>query len=201
MNSLNTFIVRCAEALMGTRRLLQRLGASVLAGCAVLAMGGCARDKAADLASPTGPAPAAAHKPPPVSQGSLARALGEQPVSHAALKLAAPERPRNWDDARQQAAHRLVAANPGLTYTGKPPDILLAIPVLTVELHADGSVRQIKVMRYPSQARDTVNMAVAAVRRAAPFGDVSRLPKPWRFNETFLFNAERKFKPLTLDRV
>ncbi|CAN6484350.1 unnamed protein product [Victoria cruziana] len=41
-------------------------------------------------------------------------------------------------------------------------------------------------MRYPKQARDTVDIAMQAIRRAAPFGDVSRLPKPWQFNETFL---------------
>jgi hypothetical protein len=29
---------------------------------------------------------------------------------------------------------------------------------------------------------------------------VSRLPKPWKFNETFLFNDQRKFKPMTLDQ-
>jgi len=82
----------------------------------------------------------------------------------------------------------------------KPPDILLAIPVLSVELNADGSIRHIAVMRYPSQARETVDMAMASVRRAAPFGDVSRLPKPWKFNETFLFNDDKKFKPMTLDQ-
>jgi len=37
--------------------------------------------------------------------------------------------------------------------------------------------------------------------RAAPFGDVSALPKPWKFTETFLFNKERKFKPMTLDQL
>ena len=42
-------------------------------------------------------------------------------------------------------------------------------------------------------------MAVAAVRRAAPFGDVSRLPKPWKFVEVFLFDDDRRFKPRTLD--
>ena len=94
----------------------------------------------------------------------------------------------------------MVAASPEGTYSGKPPDILLAIPVLTIELNGDGTVRNISVMRYPSQARDTVNMAIAAVHRAAPFGNVSRLPKPWKFNETFLFNAQRKFKPMTLDQ-
>ena len=72
--------------------------------------------------------------------------------------------------------------------------------MLTIELNADGSVRRIEVMRYPSQARDTVQLAMQAVRRAAPFGNVSKLPRPWRFNETFLFNEQRQFKPMTLDR-
>ena len=33
------------------------------------------------------------------------------------------------------------------------------------------------------------------MRRAAPFGDVSRLPRPWRFVEVFLFDDEHRFKP------
>lgn len=117
-----------------------------------------------------------------------------------ARALGAPSPSRSMAEVRLQAARRLVAANPQGTYTGKPPDILLAIPVLTIELNADGSIRRIEVMRYPRQAKDTVDTAIAAVRRAAPFGDVSRLPKPWKFNETFLFNDQRKFKPMTLDR-
>jgi hypothetical protein len=79
------------------------------------------------------------------------------------------------------------------------PDILLAIPVLEMELNADGSIRRIDVLRRPGQAPETLQLAMDAVRRAAPFGDVSRLPKPWKFSETFLFNDERKFKPRTLD--
>lgn len=111
-----------------------------------------------------------------------------------------PARPaRNWPEFRVQAARRMVAANPQLTYTGEVPDILLAIPVLTVELNADGSVRRIEVMRHPKQAKDTTQLAIDAVRRAAPYGDVSRLPKPWRFNETFLFDDDRRFKPRSLD--
>jgi len=106
---------------------------------------------------------------------------------------------RNWSDLRVQAARRLVAANPDGTYTGAVPDVLLAIPVLEIELNADGSVRRIDVLRRPGQAPETLQLAMEAVRRAAPFGDVSRLPKPWRFSETFLFNDERKFKPRTLD--
>ena len=98
-----------------------------------------------------------------------------------------------------QAARRMVAANPSGTYTGNVPDVLLAIPVLEIELNGDGSVRRIDVLRKPGQAPETLQMAIDAVRRAAPFGDVSRLPRPWRFAETFLFNDQRQFKPRTLD--
>jgi hypothetical protein len=117
-----------------------------------------------------------------------------------AVALPPPGAVRNWNEVRLQAAKRMVAANPQTTYTGEVPEPLLAIPVLEIELHADGSVRRIEVMRKPSQALDTVKLATDAVHRAAPFGDVSRLPKPWRFTETFLFSDDRKFKPRTLDQ-
>ena len=113
--------------------------------------------------------------------------------------LPAPATMQSWDAVRWQAAQRLVAANPAGTYSGSPPEPLLAIPVLAVELNGDGSIRRIETLRSPSQAGDTTQLAIDALHRAAPFGDVSRLPKPWRFVETFLFNDERKFKPRTLD--
>jgi hypothetical protein len=95
----------------------------------------------------------------------------------------------------------MVAANPDGTFTGKPQQMLLAIPVLEVELNADGSIKKIDIMRRPSQAHETIQMAIDAVKRAAPFGDVSRLPKPWKFSETFLFNDDKRFKPRTLDAL
>jgi hypothetical protein len=113
--------------------------------------------------------------------------------------LPPPRGVRNWTEVRQQAAERIVAANPGTTYTGGVPDPLLAIPVLEIELNADGSIRRIEVLREPRQAKETLQIAVDAVRRAAPFGDVSRLPRPWKFVETFLFDDSRKFKPRTLE--
>ncbi|HWH73465.1 MAG TPA: hypothetical protein VNV16_04295, partial [Methylibium sp.] len=128
------------------------------------------------------PAPAPAARPPA-----------------AAPALPAAERPRSMDELRQHAARRIVAANPDLTYAGVPQNVLLAVPVLEVELHADGSIRRIEVLRHPRQARDTTQIAIDAVRRAAPFGDVSRLPRPWTFTETFLFNDDRRFKPRTLN--
>jgi hypothetical protein len=137
---------------------------------------------------------------PPSPGLAATKPAAGKPSARSAVALPAPAAPRSWSDARLQAAHRLIAANPDIVYTSKPPDILLAIPVMTIELNGDGSVRHIDVMRYPGQARDTVEVAMMAIRRAAPFGDVSRLPKPWKFNETFLFNDERKFKPMTLDQ-
>jgi hypothetical protein len=106
---------------------------------------------------------------------------------------------RNWNEFQRMAANRLVQANPGGTYLGTPPEPLLAIPVLEIELNGNGTVRRINVMRQPSQAHDTVQMAMDAVQRAAPFGDVSHLPRPWRFTEVFLFDDNRRFKPRTLD--
>ena len=120
-------------------------------------------------------------------------------VAREPSKLAAPRAVRNWDEVRRQAAERMVAANPDITYTGKVPDPLLAIPVLEIELNADGSIRKIEILRPPRQAKDTLQIAADAVRRAAPYGDVSKLKKPWVFVETFLFNDQRKFKPRTLD--
>ena len=117
----------------------------------------------------------------------------------SSLHLPPPGPVRNWNEVRVQAAHRLVAANPGGSYTGHVQEPLLAIPVLEIELNGDGSIRRIDVLRHPSQANDTTQLAIDAVRRSAPFGDVSRLPKPWRFTETFLFDDDRKFKPRTLD--
>src|SRR5205085_4097079 len=121
------------------------------------------------------------------------------PAAQGAAALPPPGPVRSMSDVRLQAARRMVAANPSGTYTGNVPDVLLAIPVLEIELNGDGSVRRIDVLRRPGQAPETLQMAIDAVRRAAPFGDVSRLPKPWKFSETFLFNDDRKFKPRTLD--
>jgi hypothetical protein len=109
-------------------------------------------------------------------------------------------RVRTWDDYRVIAGKRLVSANPSGTYTGEVPEPLLAIPVLEIELNGDGSVRRVNVQRSPSQAADTVQLAVDAIYRAGPFGDVSHLPKPWRFSEVFLFRDDRRFKPRSLDQ-
>jgi len=122
-----------------------------------------------------------------------------RPAAQPKVPMPQPARAPNWEQYQVQAAHRLVMANPANTYVGAVPDELLAIPVLEIELDADGDVKHIKVLRYPGQALDTVQIATEAVRRAAPFGDVSRLPRPWKIVEVFLFDDNRRFKPRTLD--
>lgn len=157
---------------------------------------------ALSLAACTTPSPQKqADAPPPADRPVQAEPLSQAPKAPRFVKLPPPRISRNWAEVRHQAAERLVAANPDGSYMGKPPFMLLAIPVMTVELNADGSVRNISVMRHPSQAKDTVQLAIQAIHRAAPYGDVSKLPKPWKFNETFLFKEDRKFKPMTLDRA
>ncbi len=108
-------------------------------------------------------------------------------------------RARNWDEYKVAAGQRMVEANPDATYSGLVPEPLLAIPVLEIELYRDGSVQRIHVQRRPTQAQDTVQLAIDAVHRAAPFGDVSHLPRPWKFSEVFLFRDDRRFKPRALD--
>lgn len=116
------------------------------------------------------------------------------------IKLPPPEAVSSMDEVKVLAAMRMVAAHPDSSYEGKPPEPLLAIPVLEIELHADGSVRNITVIREPRQAKDTIQLAVDIVKRAAPYGNVSRLKKPWKFVEVFLFDDDRRFKPAVLDR-
>ena len=115
------------------------------------------------------------------------------------VKLGPPATPRNAAELRLQFAQRLVAAHPDTSYTARAPDRLWAIPVLEVELNADGSVRRIEVLRKPTTGNEATQLAIAAVQRAAPYGEVSRLPKPWKVVETFLFDDELRFKPRTLD--
>jgi protein TonB len=135
---------------------------------------------------------ACGHAPPQTPESAAAAA---QPV----VALPSAKAARNWDEFKRQAAQRMVAANPGVTYTGPVPEPLLAIPVLEVELNGDGSVRHVEVLRPPRQAKDTIQIAIEAVRRAAPYGDMRNLKKPWKFSEVFLFDDDRRFKPRTLD--
>ena len=137
--------------------------------------------------------------PPPVARAPVPAPAAR--ATPAPVPAPAPHmRPaRTVDEYQRQIAARLIAANPKITYLTRAPDILLAIPVLELEVNADGSVRRIGVVRTPTQATDTIQIAIDALRRAAPFGDVSQVPRPWKFTEVFLFDDDRRFKPRILD--
>jgi len=137
----------------------------------------------------------ACHTPPPraVDVALPARTPAPPPAASRARPAASVQ------EYQLQIAARLMAANPTITYATPAPDPLLAIPVLEVEVNADGSMRHITVLRVPTQAQDTLQIAIDAVRRAAPFGDVTHVPKPWKFTEVFLFDDDRRFKPRVLD--
>jgi hypothetical protein len=134
--------------------------------------------------------------PAPSAARPIDRPLGPSAMAPA---TAATSTARTWEEYRMHAARRIVASNPSISHIGTVQQPSLAIPVLDIELNSDGSVRHVGVLREPSQAKDTTRIAIDAVRRAGPFGDVSRLPKPWRFSESFLFNDDRRFKPRSLD--
>jgi len=136
----------------------------------------------------------------PAPRPARAPAPAPAPAPRAAPAPAPYLRPaRTAQEYQLQIAARLLAANPKITYTARAPDILLAIPVLELEVNADGSIRHIGVIRTPTQATDTIRIAMDALRRAAPFGDASHLPQPWKFTEVFLFDDDRRFKPRVLD--
>jgi hypothetical protein len=142
------------------------------------------------------PAPQTARAPSPPPAPAPAPRVAQTPAPAPAPYM----RPaRTVDEYQRQIAARLIAANPKITYLTRAPDILLAIPVLELEVNADGSVRHIGVIRTPTQATDTIQIAIDAIRRAAPFGDATQVPKPWKFTEVFLFNDDRHFKPRVLD--
>ena len=190
------------------RRLLGALGAlaGLIAGCASQAPPPPARP----AATATAPAPAAPAVRP-VAPLAAAPAVGAPAPAPSALaagvnlgpRVALPAAPavRNWDDFKKMAGRRMVSASPQGSYMGKPPPILFGIPILETELNADGTVRSISITRPPAnpEAANTVDHAMEAIRRGAPYGDMSRLPKPWKWTEVFLFNEQRQFKPRSLE--
>ena len=139
-------------------------------------------------------------QPAAEAQQAVVNPSGPLPARPRYVRLAAPAGAPDWDAFKLQAGQRLVQAHPDSTYMGVPPEPLYAIPVLEIELNANGSVRRVRVVREPLEAKETIRLAIDAVHRAAPFGDVSRLPKPWMFVEVFLFDENRRFKPASLDR-
>ena len=118
------------------------------------------------------------------------------PVVAAPAPTAAPGLPlaANWADYRRRAAQLILAANPGASFEGPQPPQWHGIATVTISFNADGSVRNVDLMRRSSISPEVNAMAVEAVRRVPHFGPVSNLPQPWQFNETFLYNTDKRFQ-------
>ena len=91
-----------------------------------------------------------------------------------------------------------MAANAESVAQGALQEPLLGIPVVQVQLNADGSIRLVDTLRASKVAPETTNPALAAIRRVGNFGPVSNLPPPWQFTETFLYNDGMKFQLRTV---
>jgi len=197
--------VRCTEddVITPRRGALARLAGltALLAGCVSTA------PRPAPVPPPVAAAPRPAPPPPPPAPeppppAPVAAPGRKSSVNLGPMVIQAPAQPaRSWDEFKRSAARRMVLASPNYAYLGKPPPMLFGIPILEVELNADGSVRNISVTRPPANedAQDTIEIAKEAIHRAAPYGDMSKLPKPWKWTEVFLFNDKRQFKPRILD--
>jgi hypothetical protein len=127
----------------------------------------------------------------PESAGAAAR-----PASRVRSVLPADTLPpaTSWTEYRLRAADRINRANPDRLFSGALPAVQQAIPVLRILLTADGDVRDVEVVRQPGQSPETVQIAIDAIHRAAPYGVTRQLTGPAEFTETFLFNQELKFR-------
>jgi protein TonB len=103
------------------------------------------------------------------------------------------------DSYKEDVAEHIMANNAAYTFDEKLPPILPAIVVLRITVDANGRMTDVSIQRarhkLPSQ------VALASMKRAGV------LPKPQNlasaghtlsFSETFLFNADNKFKLRTL---
>jgi hypothetical protein len=104
----------------------------------------------------------------------------------------------SWADYRRRAAQLILASNPGASFEGPQPQQWQGIATVTVMLNADGSIKNLDLLRASRVAPHVNDMALAAARRSLSYGQVSNLPQPWQFNETFLYNDDNKFQLVTI---
>ena len=104
----------------------------------------------------------------------------------------------SWAEYRRRAAQLIMAVNAESVVQGALQEPLLGIPVVQVQLNADGSIRFVDTLRASKVAPETTNPALAAIRKVGNFGPVSNLPPPWQFTETFLYNDGMRFQLRTV---
>jgi protein TonB len=100
------------------------------------------------------------------------------------------------DAYKTQVAKHVVQSNPDQTFSGKLPEMLPAIVVLSITVDRNGNLTDVDVQRY--RDADAAWVAVTSMRVSDP------LPKPVNlvaanaesltFSETFLFDDQYRFQ-------
>jgi protein TonB len=147
------------------------------------------------------------HEPPKPETALSASSLVAQGSDQAGdapapdMRKAGVTRPALTLDAyKTEVAQHVVKSNPDQTFSGKLPEMLPAIVVLSITVDRDGNLTDVAVQRY--RDADAAWVAVTSIRVSDP------LPKPatllakntgsLTFSETFLFNSEGRFQLRTL---
>lgn len=107
---------------------------------------------------------------------------------------------RSLDAYKNDVAQHILTGNADAIFSGQLPPMLPAIVVVNIGIDADGQLSKAVVQRSRDHAASRV--ALASLRRAAPYPKPPRLLHPGsrvlEFSETFLFNADYKFQLRTL---
>jgi protein TonB len=135
------------------------------------------------LTSPTGETPV---------QEAKAAATGKEPDAEPPRESNA----RTLDGYKRDAARRIYFRSTPKLYDGAPPPLLKSIVVLSLEIDAQGAIKQLKMIRS-NGFRDLEQRAMQSVRDAAP------LPIPregllkrgrLEYYETWLFRDDDRFQ-------
>ncbi|MES2148365.1 MAG: energy transducer TonB [Pseudomonadota bacterium] len=106
----------------------------------------------------------------------------------------------NLDMYKADVAQQIMRSNTAHTFSGRLPEMLPAIVVLSITVEHDGKVSKMFVQRSRDAEASTV--ALASVERTGllprPFNLVSGFKRSLTFSETFLFNDKYQFQLRTL---
>ncbi len=143
----------------------------------------------------------------PVERGervAAQRPAAARPAAPAAAAAATrPGQRSSYDSVdryKEDVAEHIMAYNKDHTFDEKLPPILPAIVVLRITVDADGRLTEVSVQR--ARHSKPAAVAVASVQRSgalpSPRNLIRAPARTLSFSETFLFNADNKFKLRTL---
>jgi periplasmic protein TonB len=141
---------------------------------------------------------------PPRSAAPVAKAAAAKPASAPVRAASAPLPGQRTsydsvDSYKEDVAEHIMANNAAYTFDEKLPPILPAIVVLRITVDANGRMTDVSIQRARHKVPSQV--ALASMKRAGVLPKPQNLASAGRtlsFSETFLFNADNKFKLRTL---